>query len=159
MNTKTRLQTAADLLAAWSQDRSDPEPHRLDVVLDRADLVAAVQRLQDERWGYLAAITGVDLGVDDETGAGVIEVLYHFCAGAAVLTLRVRVPHDDASVPTVCPVIPSASFYERELMEMLGVTVRETPNPDRLFLPDDWPDGVYPLRKDFSMEDAQPEVK
>jgi NADH-quinone oxidoreductase subunit D len=31
---------------------------------------------------------------------------------------------------------------------MFGVDVVGTPNPDRLFLPDDWPDGVYPLRKD-----------
>ena len=37
-------------------------------------------------------------------------------------------------------------------MEMFGVTVVDTPNPDRLFLPDEWPAGVYPLRKDFSIE-------
>jgi Ni,Fe-hydrogenase III component G len=35
---------------------------------------------------------------------------------------------------------------------MLGITITGTPNPDRLFLPDDWPVGVHPLRKDFSME-------
>jgi Ni,Fe-hydrogenase III component G len=35
---------------------------------------------------------------------------------------------------------------------MLGLTVTGTPDPSRLFLPDDWPDGVYPLRKDFVVE-------
>ena len=37
-------------------------------------------------------------------------------------------------------------------MEMFGVVVDGTPNPSRLFLPDDWPDGVYPLRKDAVLE-------
>ena len=27
----------------------------------------------------------------------------------------------------------------------------------RLFLPDDWPDGVYPLRKEFQMEQLERE--
>jgi Ni,Fe-hydrogenase III component G len=25
-----------------------------------------------------------------------------------------------------------------------------TPDPGKLLLPDDWPDGVYPLRKSFT---------
>jgi len=31
---------------------------------------------------------------------------------------------------------------------MLGVTFRGAPDTARLFLPDDWPEGVYPLLKD-----------
>jgi Ni,Fe-hydrogenase III component G len=62
----------------------------------------------------------------------------------------VRVPKTDAVIPTVCGVIPSAGFFERELIEMFGVTVIGTPDPSRLFLPDDWPEGVYPLRKEFT---------
>jgi Ni,Fe-hydrogenase III component G len=53
-------------------------------------------------------------------------------------------------VPSICGVIPSAGFFERELGEMLGVTVDGIPDASRLFLPDDWPDGVYPLRKEFA---------
>jgi Ni,Fe-hydrogenase III component G len=33
-------------------------------------------------------------------------------------------------------------------MEMLGVKIENHPNPKRLFLPDDWPEGEYPLRKE-----------
>ncbi len=150
METDAMLKTAARLLQRWAQATATPEPERLDVTLDAADLVPAVAALQQARWGYLAAITGVDLGPE----AGEIELLYHFCAGAAVVTLRVRTPRNQAFVPSICDSVPSASFYERELMEMLGVTVANTPNTDRLFLPDDWPQGVYPLRKDFRLEDA-----
>jgi len=148
MNIETCLQTATERLADWTQESAEPEAGRVDLVIAPGDLVAAAGAVMDARWGYLVAITGLDLGPDD----GRLEVLYTFAGGAALLTLRVPVPRDDAKVPSLVSVIPSVSFYERELMEMFGVTVEGTPNPDKLFLPEDWPDGVYPLRKDFSME-------
>jgi len=148
MSTETCLQTAASLLAAWAQETAEPEPGRADVVIASGDLIAATGALIDAHWGYLTAITGLDLGPDD----GRLEVLYHFACDAAIVTFRVRVPREGAAVPSLVSVIPSVSFYERELMEMFGVTVEGTPNTDKLFLPEDWPNGVYPLRKDFSME-------
>src|SRR5512145_3055454 len=114
MNEETAVQIATDLLAPWAKAPTTPEPNRLDVMLESADLVAAIETLLQGRWGYLATITGLDLG--PETGA--LEVLYHFCSGATVLTLRVRIDRANASVPTVCGAIPSASLYERELSEM-----------------------------------------
>ena len=145
------LQTAKTLLSRWAETTETPEENRLDVVLASDDVLPAVKVLHETEWGYLAAITGLDLGPED----GRMEVLYHFCAGAAVITLRARSQRDSASVPSVCGVIPSASFFERELSEMFGVTVVDTPNPDRLFLPDDWPAGVYPLRKDFELSQVE----
>ncbi len=146
-----RLQQALELLAPTAVESSSVALGRLDVVIAAADLPAALQALMDAQWGYLAAITGVDLGPE----AGLVEVLYHLCAGADVLWLRVRVPRDDAALPTICGVIPSAGFYERELSEMLGITVLGTPDPRPLFLPEEWPAGVYPLRKDFDPAGVQ----
>jgi NADH-quinone oxidoreductase subunit D len=145
MNTETAIQNAGNLLAPWAKETTTPEPGRLDVAIDPGELIACTQALVKEQWGYLSAITGLDLGVE----AGQIEILYHFCCGAAILTLRVSTPRADACVPSVCAYLPYASLYERELMEMFGVRVEGTPNPSRLFLPDDWADGVYPARKDF----------
>ena len=155
MSVEETLQTGLALVAEWSLETTEPEPNRIDVVIDVEKLIGAVTALQQGHWGYLSAITGLDLGVE----AGQLEVLYHFCNGAAVLTLRVRISRDDAHVPSVYGVIPSVSFYERELIEMFGVTVDGTPNTDRLFLPDDWPEGVYPLRKDFNIKNAQSPVQ
>jgi Ni,Fe-hydrogenase III component G len=59
------------------------------------------------------------------------------------------VPYHDPRLPSICPLIPSATLYERELIEMFGFVIEDTPDPARLLLPDDWPDGVYPLRKAF----------
>ncbi|MBI1278133.1 MAG: hypothetical protein GC179_08400 [Anaerolineaceae bacterium] len=142
MNTETALKTARQRLDHWTIETTNPEPNRLEVVVKDSDLVLAARVLSD--WGYLSAITGLDLGKE----LGVIEVLYHFCEGAAVVTLRVRLSRQSASVPTLLGILPSASFYERELHEMFGVTVNGLPDPSYLFLPDDWTKDVYPLRKD-----------
>lgn len=144
------IQSASAILEPWTQESEVQAEDRLSVVIDAADLLAAVKALHGAaHWGYLATITGVDLGVE----ASQFEVLYHFVSGPNVATLRVRTPRDGAVVPTLYHLIPSVTFYERELMEMFGIVVDGTPNSDRLFLPDDWPQGVYPLRKDFNMAD------
>lgn len=150
MTTESRLQSAQALLAPWAQETKTTDAVRLDVSLRAADLPDAVKALHNANWGYLAAITGLDLG----TASGELEVLYHFCDGAAVVTLRVRTKQAEASVPTITSVIPSATLYERELIEMFGVTVVGTPSTERLFLPDNWDSNKYPLRKDFIVPEA-----
>ncbi len=124
-----------------------------------------MKALIDARWGYLSAITGLDhpwpktakpapkpaeappepAGPTEDR----LEALYQFVGGAVIATLRVSVAYHDATLPTICPIIPSATLYERELQEMFGITVQGTPETRRLLLPDDWPEHVYPLRKAF----------
>ena len=40
--------------------------------------------------------------------------------------------------------IPGAILYEREIQDMFGIVVEDIPDPRRLLLPDDWPEGQYP---------------
>lgn len=167
MDAQQTLTTAEALLQPFTVGAASHAPGRVDAVVHREHLVAAVKALVDARWGYLAAITGLDHpwpkapktepkpGETAPPGSSAgpiedrLEALYHFVSGAAVATLRVSVPYHDPRVPSICPLIPSATLYERELQEMFGFVVDGTPDPGRLLLPDDWPDGVYPLRKAF----------
>ncbi len=151
INTEEALSIASQLVEewVWTTETNRPEPNRLDVTLTAVeDLVPISVALRVKRLGYLAAISGLDLGPE----VGELEVLYHFCTSAAVVTLRVRLPRENPCIPTLCKIIPSAEPFERELSEMFGVTVEDLPNPLRLYLPDDWPEGKYPLRKDFDVE-------
>lgn len=170
MDTQTQLQTAEELLKPWALASMRPDECRSDVRITAESLKPAVQALLDARWGYLAAITGLDhpgsaapkpeekqwqrLAQPAELGVlepeGVIEALYHFCNAAAILTLRVSVPYSRPNLPSICDLIPSATLYERELIEMFGVSIEDTPDKERLLLPDDWPEGIYPLRKSFT---------
>lgn len=150
MNTEETLQLASDILTnwAWETEASRPAPDRLDVWLTTPDdLVPMVVGLRVKRLGYLAAITGLDEGPEADR----VEVLYHFCTAAATVTLRVRLPRANPAVPTLSEIIPAAEVFERELAEMLGVTVHGLRNTERLYLPDDWPEGVFPLRKDSDL--------
>jgi Ni,Fe-hydrogenase III component G len=88
---------------------------------------------------------GLDLGAE----ANEMEILYHFCPEGAIITLRVRVPRQDAVVPSLSEVIPSSEVFERELREMFGIEITGLRTTEHLYLPDDWPAGVYPLRRDF----------
>lgn len=152
MNTIAALEQAEKLLTPWTKEAVRPEPNRLDVTIAGLDLYACAAALKQEPWGYLSAITGLDLGLE----VGELETLYHFCEGAAITTLRVRLPRQGGSVPTLYPLFPVASFFERELSEMFGIEVTGTPDPSRLFIPDDWPVNVYPLLKDFDPKVVQP---
>jgi Ni,Fe-hydrogenase III component G len=149
--TSAALALAKEITSSWfwPLETAEPEPGRLDVNLRSSeDLVPLVTALRVKRLGYLAAITGLDLGAE----AAELEVLYHFCAGAAVITLRLRLPLDAPVVPTLSSIIPIAEIFERELSEMLGITVSGLATPHRLYLPDEWPDAVYPLRKEFDVQ-------
>ncbi len=148
MSTETTLQTALNLLSPLAMGSNAPQPNRLDFNLSSSNLLPAVSALVSANWGYLSAITGLDQGTD----AGNLEVLYHFCSGAAIATLRVQTPHTEPSVPSICPIISYASLYERELIEMFGVVVEQTPNSDHLFLAEDWPSGVAPMRKIYDSQ-------
>jgi len=132
------------------QGNDQAEPNRLDVVIKPSNLVAATTALHGARWGYLAALTGVDLGKE----ANQIEALYHVCEGDAIATLRVAVPRTGGAVPTIHTLHPNAMFFERELMEMFGVTVTGLADTSHLFLPDGWPEETYPLLKDTDVRAA-----
>jgi NADH:ubiquinone oxidoreductase subunit C len=160
MGIEDDLNLAETLLEKITISTNRPEENRIDFVINAADLKTAVKTLLiDTHWGYLSAITGLDQPeYEDEIsetqkvipGRGNIEILYHFCRGAAITTLRVSVPYTDPTIDSICDILSSATLYERETMELFGVNFRGTPNTDHLVLPDSWPDGVYPLRKSFT---------
>jgi NADH:ubiquinone oxidoreductase subunit C len=154
------LQAGKELLQPWTLSENTPESDRLDVVIRAADIKACVKALIEAKWGYLSAITALDCpeyavveGSSQKVvvaDKGSVEVLYHFCSGAAIVTLRVMLPYAAATMDSICEIIPSATLYEREAMELLGVEFIGTPSMERLLLPDDWPANVYPLRKAFT---------
>jgi membrane-bound hydrogenase subunit beta len=107
--------------------------------------VEHICRLQE--YPHLAIISSSDLGAE-------VELIYHFTIyygehlQELSLGLRVKLPKNDLTIPTITDLIPGAIFTERETQEMMGVKVIGIPDDRRLFLPPDFPEGVYPWRKD-----------
>jgi Ni,Fe-hydrogenase III component G len=155
METNEVLDQIQDLLKEFIETANHPEENRLDIWVKPEDFKSVIKIIVDERWGYLMTITGMDISpvVDQEnveTTPGFLEALYHFANEADVLTIRVKVPYTNPQIETICDLIPSATIYEREAMELFGFDLVNTPSRDRLVLPDCWPEGVYPLRKSFT---------
>jgi Ni,Fe-hydrogenase III component G len=84
-----------------------------------------------------------------ETRAG-MEILYHFSFDqlGKIVSLRVVVPMPEPRIDSITPLIDGAEYIEREIRDLFGVEFTGHPNPTRFLLGDDWPEGVYPYRKE-----------
>jgi Ni,Fe-hydrogenase III large subunit/Ni,Fe-hydrogenase III component G len=64
------------------------------------------------------------------------------------VVLRAFIEGDTPAVPSITPVVRAAAWAEREFQDLLGIRADGHPDPRRLVLPDDWPEGLHPLRRD-----------
>ena len=81
-----------------------------------------------------------------------IEILYHFSADASGIVISVRAilkDKEDPHIDTITSITKSAWWIEREMHELFGIHFNGNSDLRPLLLPDDWPKGVYPLRKNF----------
>ena len=51
--------------------------------------------------------------------------------------------------PSLTPLLPAAAWYEREIYDLFGLKPIGHPDLRPLVLHDNWPQGCYPMRKDF----------
>ncbi len=91
---------------------------------------------------------GIEQDWGDELGFLSHVVLYYKEAPAVSLLIDVHAPKDDPRVDDISDIFPIALQFEREGMEMVGIDFPDAPDKRRLFLPEDFPEGVYPLRLD-----------
>jgi NADH:ubiquinone oxidoreductase subunit C len=80
-----------------------------------------------------------------------MEILYHFTVEEMnlIISLRVILPKTKLEIASLTSVFTAAHWIEREIHELLGINFVGHPKLKRLLLPEDWPEGVYPLRKDY----------
>ena len=64
------------------------------------------------------------------------------------------VSEEEPSFPSITAVVPAAHWYEREINDLLGLTPQGHPDPRRLVFHEAFPAGSHPLRKDWSLSDA-----
>jgi membrane-bound hydrogenase subunit beta len=129
------------------EGKNKREKVHLWLTIERDILKAIVKRIAELQYPHLSVISGWD-------AKDWVELLYHFQLNWGMpgkelsLTLKIKLPKDSLWIDSLCDLIPGAQITEREKQEMLGVKVRRIPDPRRFFLPDDFPEGIYPWRKD-----------
>lgn len=116
----------------------------IDIALN--ELLNLLKFLKDKGYYHLSTITGFDEG--EKLGA-----IYHITDKSTVINVRIRTPKENPSIPSVLSIYPSATSYERELEDMFGIKVEGLPPGRNYPLPEGFPKGVHPLRKDVKLDE------
>ncbi len=79
------------------------------------------------------------------------EIIYHYSYDetGCVVNLKAFIrDRENPQIESIAPFLPAAEWIEREMHDLLGIEFKNHPDMRRLILADDWPEGVYPLRKE-----------
>ncbi len=116
------------------------EPNQLREIIET--ILAADPKIQ------LVTITGLDLG--ENLGA-----YYHMRPTQGYLTIKIQVPKSNPKIASITDLISGATFAELEATDLLGIVFEGNSLPGHFLLAENWPDGVFPLRKDVDIKDVQ----
>lgn len=125
---------------------------RLFITITPDSLTEIMRHLAQNGYQHVSTITGVDLGQT-------LGVIYHLIGGNVVLSLKTSIPKTDPKLSTIVDIVPGAELYEREIHDMFGVVFEGHPDLSPLILPEKWPSGLYPLRKEWKVEAIKAELE
>ena len=132
------------------KDMTIKRSRRIFAETDMKNLKEILRYAKDELgFDHISTITGRDLGEE-------LELIYHIAYQNAIeLSIKTKIPKENPRITTIVDLYPSAGIYEREVHDLLGVVFEGNPDLSPLLLPDNWPKGVYPLRKDVTLEEIK----
>lgn len=157
-----------DELLAAMDERGVPAEAIQQVTVDRGEITYYVRRehlltlcrtLRDDpglRFELCSSVSGVDYGTEV---AQRLHSVYHLTSMTyrRRIRLEVALDVDDAHLPSVVEVYPTADGHEREAWDMFGIVYDGHPGLTRILMPDDW-DG-HPQRKDYPLGGIPVEYK
>jgi membrane-bound hydrogenase subunit beta len=142
---KTKIKGAKIVKRKFGSKKN--ESYYIWMKVDRSVFKDSIKHLTKLQYPHLAVASGNDIDK-------IIEIIYHFTLNydqpleEIILNISVELPKTDPTIDTISDIIPGALITEREKMEMLGIQVKGIPDSSRVFVPDDFPEGVYPWRRD-----------
>jgi membrane-bound hydrogenase subunit beta len=123
------------------------------MTVDRSIYRDVVKHLMTlDKQAHFAVSSGYD--IEDR-----IEIINHFSIyfgkkGEEIsINFTVPLPKNDPTMESICDLIPGALISEQEKQEMLGIKVKNIPKDMRVFISDDFPEDMYPWRKDETNAD------
>jgi len=125
----------------------------------REHLLALCRTLRDDpalRFELCSSVSGVDYG---DGVSQQLHSVYHLTSMTYRRRIRLEVAVDveDAHVPSVVSVYPTADWHEREAWDMFGIVYDGHPALTRILMPDDW-EG-HPQRKNYPLGGIPVEYK
>ncbi len=147
MPARALLAQLAERFGPAIQRADLPSDDRLFLLVDPGALHAVCGQLFRE----LKARYVITVGADDRPWSGRYLVAHDFALDGQHLlgSAMALLPADAPRVESITDLVPGASWAEREMRDLVGIEPSGHQDPRRLVLPDGWPDGVHPLRKDY----------
>jgi len=123
-------------------------------------LTSIVDYVINQLRGRFMTITGTD--ERNLSGNFIANYIFSFDREKYFLVLKVAIDVTNTYLDSISPIVPGANWPEREIRDLLGMHFKNHPDPRRLALADDFPEGMHPLRKDFPYDykpPSSPEAK
>jgi NADH-quinone oxidoreductase subunit C len=118
--------------------------------IPREQLVEVSALLRDDpslHFDCLMCLSAVEKGPELHTVYHLYSIRHHHR-----FTLRCIVAKEDAVMPSVSTIWPTAEWHEREAYDMMGIQFSGHPDHRRILCADDW-EG-HPLRKDYKSPES-----
>ena len=118
------------------------------------DALSFLKKDADLNFHFLTALCGMQTADEKQLG-----VIYHLHNMPKNLRIRVKTFFDinKPEIPTATDLWPAANWMERETYDFYGVRFKGHPNLKRILNVDEM--DIFPLRKEYPLEDQQREDK
>ncbi len=144
---ETHVQAVRDTFPGAVLDATWQAADQVTITVPTDMLPDVVEFLYYGRGGWLP-----NMVANDERAIKGCYALYYLLSmeesDPSFVTVRAEIDPHSMEYPSVTPRVPACVWSEREAYDMFGLRAVGLPDERRLVLPDDWPQNLYPLRKD-----------
>jgi len=150
MPDKPIIDVLKEKLGDMIKSIEQPRKRRIYLFVDRDDVQDAARTIFYDMGGRLCTASAID------TPQGV-EIIYHFYLDhdQMMVNLKTLAPRPDLITKSVGAVFKAAEWIEREIMDFFGVKFEGHPDPRKLLIADDFPEGLYPFRCDYPQREVE----
>ncbi len=136
---------AGEAITATVVDRGELTLH-----IEKSHIARVAKVFRDDpslRFELLSSVSGVDYLHTEKR----LHAVYHLTSMTYRWRIRLEVSTsvEDAHIPSVTAIYPTADWQERECYDMFGIIFDGHPALTRILMPDDW-EG-FPQRKDYPL--------
>ncbi len=120
------------------------------ILVNHKEIIDVVKSLTTGSENLFDMLTDI-CGVDNSPEVNRFQVVYHLLSTQDKFRLRIKVnvPADTMTVPSIVNVFKGANWLERETYDMYGIRFEGHPDMRRILMHEDFLD--FPLRKDFPL--------
>ncbi|WP_418790846.1 NADH-quinone oxidoreductase subunit C [Phosphitispora sp. TUW77] len=121
---------------------------------EKSNIICIAAKLNNNLGFSLIQLTATD----ERTINGSFMLYYTFACylDKFIVVIRTSVGEDDPVFPSITKDVPAAHWYEREIKDLFGLKPEGHPDNRRLVLHKDWPQNLFPMRRDFKPDSEVP---